>query len=116
MNPVITTQLARIQTDPNSSADPIATAFFETKLSIDGKLYSDDKGWSSVTWRLGDTTQTVMVGEKELTYAEVSAGVVAIAYAQKVLADNPPVKETLIEEDPNAESPVEVVSPAAPAV
>jgi hypothetical protein len=77
-DPIITTTLQRIQTDPQGEA-PIATAFFEKKTIIDGQTYVAP--WTQVTWPL-KSDKTVTVGELTLTYAQVSAAVTAIAYQE----------------------------------
>jgi hypothetical protein len=77
-DPVITTTLQRVQTDPQGEA-PIATAFFEKKTIIDGQTYVAP--WTQVTWPLL-SDKTVTVGELTLTYAQVSAAVTAIAYQE----------------------------------
>ena len=77
-DPIITTTLQRIQTDPQGDA-PIATAFFEKKTIIDGQTYVAP--WTQVTWPLL-SDKTVTVGELTLTYAQVSAAVTAIAYQE----------------------------------
>jgi hypothetical protein len=77
-DPIITTTLQRIQTDPQGEA-PIATAFFEKKTIIDGQTYIAP--WTQVTWPLL-SDKTVTVGELTLTYAQVSAAVTAIAYQE----------------------------------
>ena len=73
------TYLARIQTDPNS-ANPVATAFFGQKTTINGIDY--EAPWSSVSWPLASQS-TITVNGVTLTYAEVSQFVVAIAYQEK---------------------------------
>jgi len=78
-NPIITTTLQRIQTDPQGEA-PIATAYFEKKTIIDGQTYVAP--WTQVTWPLR-SDKTITIGELTLTYAEVSAFVVAIAEQEK---------------------------------
>jgi hypothetical protein len=77
-DPIITTTLQRIQTDPQGEA-PIATAFFEKKTIIDGQTYVAP--WTQVTWPLL-SDKTVTVGDLTLTYAQVSAAVTAIAYQE----------------------------------
>ncbi len=78
-DPIIITTLQRIQTDPQGEA-PIATAFFEKKTIIDGQTYVAP--WTQVTWPLR-SDKTITIGELTLTYAEVSAFVVAIAEQEK---------------------------------
>jgi hypothetical protein len=77
-DPMITTTLQRVQTDPQGEA-PIATAFFEKKTIIDGQTYVAP--WTQVTWPLL-SDKTVTVGKLTLTYAQVSAAVTAIAYQE----------------------------------
>jgi hypothetical protein len=81
-DPIITTTLQRIQTDPQGEA-PIATAYFEKKTIIDGQTYVAP--WTQVTWPLL-SDKTVTVGELTLTYAQVSAAVTAIAYQENAAA------------------------------
>lgn len=76
------TYLFRIQTDPNASANPIATAFFQTKTTVGGVEFVSPQ-MQTVSWPLNEEGKSVTVGGKTLTYAEVSAAVVAIAYAEK---------------------------------
>ena len=76
------TFLFRIQTDPNASASPTATAFFQTKTTVGGVDFISPQ-MQAVTWPLNESGKTVAVNGKTLTYAEVSAAVVAIAYAEK---------------------------------
>jgi len=78
-DPIITTTLQRVQTDPQGDA-PIATAFFEQKTTIDGQVFVAP--WTQVTWPLR-SDKTITIGELTLTYAEVSAFVVAIAEQEK---------------------------------
>lgn len=78
--PVVTTYLARVQTDP-STPNAQATAFFATTTEIAGQKF--DAPWQSVTWKLADTEKSVTVEGVTMTYAQVSAFVVAIAYAEK---------------------------------
>ena len=77
--PTVTTTLQRIQTDPQGES-PVATAFFEKKTIIDGQTYVAP--WTSVNWPL-NSDKTVAVNGITLTYAEVSAFVVAIATQEK---------------------------------
>ena len=79
MNPI--TYLARIQTDPQGD-NPTATAFFGSTTTIDGINY--EAPWTSVLWPL-NSPQTITVNGVTMTYAEVSAFVVAIAYQEKAL-------------------------------
>ena len=87
--PTTVTKLARIQTDPNASADPTATAFYETTTTIAGQVFTAP--WVSVSWRLMDTTKTVTIewDGKPLTlpYAAVSLLVTAVADAEKAAKD-----------------------------
>lgn len=78
MEPQIETTLARIQTDPASG---VASAFFEEKTTINGQTFVSP--WTSVGWSLADESKSVTVDGIALTYAQVSAAVVAIAYAEK---------------------------------
>jgi len=78
--PEITTQLARIQTDPNSGVNPIATAFFSNSTEVDGIKF--EAPWSSVSWPLAAETE-ITLGDVTMTYAQVSAFVVAIAYQEQ---------------------------------
>jgi hypothetical protein len=76
--PEIESYLYRIQTDPSASADPVATAFFGERATVEGQVF-DRPIASQVSWPLG-SGDTVTVGELTLTYAQVSAFVVAIAH------------------------------------
>jgi hypothetical protein len=82
-DPIITTTLQRIQTDPQGEA-PIATAYFEKKTIIDGQTYVAP--WTQVTWPL-KSDKTVTVSDLTLTYAQVSAAVTAIAYQENGAAN-----------------------------
>ena len=86
-DPIITTTLQRVQTDPQGEA-PIATAFFEKKTIIDGQTYVAP--WTQVTWPL-KSDKTVTVGDLTYTYAEVSAAVTAIAYQEYAASVAAPV-------------------------
>jgi hypothetical protein len=77
-DPIITTTLQRIQTDPQGES-PVATAFFEKKTTIDGQVFVSP--WTQVTWPLL-SDKTVTVGGKTYSYAEVSAAVTAIAHQE----------------------------------
>ena len=81
MNPE--TYLARIQTDPQGD-NPIATAFFGQKTTINGVVY--EAPWTSVAWPLA-SQQTVTVNGVTMTYEQVSAFVTAIAYQEKAAQD-----------------------------
>lgn len=72
--PIIETKLARIQTDPPTGA---ATAFFTEKTTINGETFVSPS-WKSVNWPL-TSQETVTLDGLTLSYAEVSAFVVAIA-------------------------------------
>ena len=78
-DPIVVTTLQRIQTDPQGEA-PFATAYFEQKTVIDGQTYVAP--WTQVTWPLR-SEKTVTLDELTLTYAQVSAFVVAIAEQEK---------------------------------
>lgn len=80
-NVTVSTSLARIQTDPASG---FATAFFEQKTTIDDKDFFAD--WVSVRWSL-TADKTIIVGDLELTYSQVSAFVTALAYQEKAAAE-----------------------------
>lgn len=73
----VTTKLARIQTDPNSSDDPLATAYFSQTTTVGEQTF--EARWVSVSWKLKDTTKSVTVNGKTMLYAEVSQFVTAIA-------------------------------------
>jgi hypothetical protein len=77
-DPIVTTTLQRIQTDPQGES-PVATAFFEKKTTIDGQVFVSP--WTTVTWPLL-SDKTVTVGGKTYSYAEVSAAVTAIAHQE----------------------------------
>jgi len=78
MEPIVETSLARIQTDPASG---VASAFFEEKTTINGQTFVSP--WTSASWQLADQSKSVTIDGIALTYAQVSAAVVAIAYAEK---------------------------------
>ena len=80
--PTVEEYLFRIQTDPNSSADPVSTAFFGKRTTVDGDVFRNDMA-KSVSWRLLNTEKSVTVDGVTLTYAQVSQFVTAIAYQQK---------------------------------
>lgn len=69
----VTESLQRIQSDPASNT---AQAFFEKKITVSGQTYAQP--WTSVQWDT-TSTKTVTVSGKTMTYAEVSAFIVAIA-------------------------------------
>lgn len=75
----VTTTLQRIQTDPQGES-PIATAYFEQKTVIGEQTFVAP--WTSVNWPL-NSNKTVTVNGITLTYAQVSAFVVAIATQEK---------------------------------
>jgi hypothetical protein len=77
-DPIVTTTLQRIQTDPQGESS-VATAFFEKKTVIDGQVFVSP--WTTVTWPLL-SDKTVTVGGKTYSYAEVSAAVTAIAHQE----------------------------------
>ena len=85
MDPTIETSLARIQTDPASG---VVTAFFEEKTTIGNQVFLSP--WTQVSWSLTDASKSVTVNGIELTYAQVSAAVVAIAYAERAASLVPP--------------------------
>lgn len=95
MEPIIETSLARIQTDPTSGA---AQAFFEQKTTINDQVFLSP--WTSVTWALADADKFVEVDGIKLSYAQVSQGVVAIAYQEKALSEVPVVVEQPVVEVP----------------
>lgn len=77
--PTISTSLARIQTDPNSSSDPIATAFFEKTTTVDGQAFVVP--WTPVSWPL-QSPKTVVVDGVEYPYYLGSQIITAIAYQE----------------------------------
>lgn len=85
--PIVEPYLARIQTDPNATP-ATATAFFGETTTINGTKY--EAPWKSVSWALADETKTVTVNGVTMTYAQVSAFVVAIAYAERTAEAAPP--------------------------
>lgn len=72
----VTTKLARIQTDPNSGPDPIATAYFSKSTDVDGVIY--EAPWVSVSWPL-QSAKTVTLNGVEYPYYLASQLVTAIA-------------------------------------
>lgn len=106
----VTTQLARIQTDPNAGPNPVALAFFEETTTIDGKQFIAP--WSSVSWPLlSDKTVTLSDGTV-LSYAQVSEGVTMIAYQERAAQNEPPAAP----EEPTAEEDFSVESKEQPTV
>lgn len=89
--PTTTTKLNRIITYPNVSADPVAVAYYETTVTVNGVTFASPE--VSVSWRLADTEKavTITVDGKELTlpYAVVSQLVVAVA-DKELAAKNAP--------------------------
>jgi hypothetical protein len=77
-DPIVTTSLQRVQTDPQGD-NPVATAYFEQKTTINDQVFVAP--WTSVSWPLM-SDKTVTVGDNTLTYAQVSAFVTAIAYQE----------------------------------
>ena len=71
----VTTRLVRIQTDP-TSADATATAYFERTTIVGEQTFVAP--WVPVSWPI-NSQKTVTSAGKTLTYAEVSAFIVAIA-------------------------------------
>lgn len=80
--PTVTQELYRIQTDPNASADPIATAYFSEVTTVNGTTFCKELA-SQVSWRLLGTDKTTTIGGVTLTDAQVSAFVTAIAYREQ---------------------------------
>lgn len=72
----ITTKLARIQTDPNASTDPVATAYFSKSTNVDGVVF--EAPWTSVSWPL-QSAKTVTLNGVEYPYYLASQLVTAIA-------------------------------------
>lgn len=87
--PIVTTSLARIQTDPNASDSPIATAFFQKTTVIDDQTFIAP--WTAVTWEL-QSHKTVTIGGVEYPYYLVSQLVVAIADQEYAASLVPPVE------------------------
>lgn len=86
MDPLVETSLARIQTDPASG---VAQAFFEQKTTVGDQVFLSP--WTSVNWSLADADKFVEVDGLKLTYAQVSQAVVAIAYEERAVAQEPSV-------------------------
>ena len=76
--PIITTTLARIQTDPQGDA-PVATAYFEQKTVIGDQTFVAP--WKSASWPL-QSAKTVTVDGVEYPYYLASQLVTAIAYQE----------------------------------
>jgi hypothetical protein len=74
--PAPTEQLVRIQAETTTGD---VTAFFERSVTIDGVKYPAP--WQSVSWN--NSTKTVTVGERTLTYSEVMQLVRAIALQER---------------------------------
>ena len=75
------TFLYRIQTDPNASENPTATAFFQTKTTVEDEVFLGSL--KEVTWPLV-SDKTVTVGELTLPYSTVSALVTAIVHQERI--------------------------------
>jgi len=78
-DPIVVTTLQRIQTDPQGKLLS-QLPFLSRRPSFDGQTYVAP--WTQVTWPLR-SDKTITIGELTLTYAEVSAFVVAIAEQEK---------------------------------
>jgi hypothetical protein len=76
----IITQLARIQTDPNASENPIATAYFSKSTTVDDQVFLSPS-WDSVNWEL-QSDKTITLNGVDYPYYLVSQLVVAIAYKE----------------------------------
>lgn len=72
----VTTKLARIQTEPNASDNPTATAYFSKATEVDGVVFNAP--WESINWEL-KSSKTVMLDGVEYPYYLVSQLVTAIA-------------------------------------
>ena len=83
---IVTTALARIQTDPQGES-PVATAHFSKSTCVDGVVYQAP--WDQVSWPL-QSAKTVVVDGKEYPYYLASQLVTAIAY-QEYAEKNKPV-------------------------
>lgn len=81
----VTTNLARIQTDPQGDV-PIATAYFEQKTVIGDQTFVAP--WTSVSWPL-QSPKTVTLNGVDYPYAFVSQLVVAIAYQERTAQTAP---------------------------
>jgi hypothetical protein len=101
MNPE--TYLFRIQTDPNTS--PTATAFFGEKVTVGETTFKNDIA-RTVNWNLTDQDQSITLGNKTLTYAEVSAFVTAIAYQELEAAIAKEAAAALANEELNSQNNV----------
>jgi len=89
---IVTTALARIQTDPQGEA-PVATAYFSKSTDVDGVVYQAP--WDQVSWPL-QSDKTVTVDGIEYPYYLASKLVTAIAY-QEYEAKNTPAHEPVVE-------------------
>lgn len=81
----ITSYLFRIQTDPNASEDPTATAIYGDRVTVNGVEFRNDLA-AEVSWRLHDTKEVTFTAggvTYTLPYYVVSAGVTAIADQEK---------------------------------
>lgn len=96
--PTVEVSLARIQTDPNASADPVATAYFSKATTIDGQTFQAP--WAPVSWSL-QSTKTVVVDGVEYPYYLGSQIITAIAYQEYAEMTAPaPVEEPAPVEPP----------------
>lgn len=74
---IMENKLYRIQTDPNASLSPIATAYYQTSLTVSGQTFVSPT-LTQVSWPL-HTGKMVTYDGQEYPYYLASALVVAIA-------------------------------------
>ena len=75
-DPTVTTKLFRIQTDPNASSNPVAQAYYEKTITLDGQNFAAPQ--QVVSWEL-HSQKTVTFNGVDYPYYLVSQLVVAIA-------------------------------------
>ncbi len=80
--PIVQISLFRIQTDPNASENPIATAYFKEDTTIDDKVFVNPV-LTEVSWPLLSGKTVELPDGTILTYLQISQGVTAIAYQEK---------------------------------
>ncbi len=78
-NVTVSTSLTRIQCDPNSGPNPVATAFFSKTTTIDDQTF--EAPWTPVTWPL-QSDKMVTVDGVDYPYYLASQIITAIAYQE----------------------------------
>ena len=95
--------LARIQTDPNASDTPTATAFFGTTATVNGITF--EAPLAPISWPLQSPKTVTLSDGTVLTYSQVSEGVVTIAYTEKAMQDAAAAAAAEAAANPLAEEP-----------